>query len=95
MKYAETVVILVYEFLEHFGRAQICLVLKLRLVDVIDDDLVFRVLLVFLINERHKIDILSLIIDLNERKPNILVIRRILPIWNSIKGYLFEFLLGF
>ena len=50
MKYAETVIILIYELLKHFGRAQIGLVLKLRLVDVIDDDLIFRVLLVFLIN---------------------------------------------
>ena len=95
MKYAETVIILIYELLKHFGRAQIGLVLKLRLVDVIDDDLIFRVLLVFLINKRHKIDILPLIIDLNERKSNILVVRRILPIWNSIKRYLFEFLLRF
>lgn len=95
MKYAETVIVLIYELLEHFGRAQIGLVLKLLLVDVIDDDLVFRGLLVFLINERHKIDILPLIIDLDECKSYILVFRRILKIWNSIKRYLFKFLLRF
>lgn len=40
--------------------------LKLQFVDVVNDYLVFCVLLIFLINEGHEIYLLALIVDLYE-----------------------------
>ena len=95
MEYTETVVVLIDVLLKHLGWTQKRLVLKLQLVDVIDDYLVFRLLLVLLINKRHEVDILPLIVDLHERKSDILVFRGVLEICNSIKRYLFKFMLRF